>query len=163
MFDASPVLQEAARELAPRGFRGGAEWMALALAVMRGTRVEPPRAGATGAGLAKYAAATAGGGVAALLLAPIHWSAAAAGFVAAFYLIEAQGVFVFPALAAGSPAPWKESRALVGSAGGTLPVVARTVVLAAVMLLGGFAGRGFLRSWCIGCLAVVIWYEGLRR
>jgi len=34
--------------------------------------------------------------------------------------------------------------------------------LAAMMLLGGFVGRGFVRSWCLGCLAVLIWYERLR-
>ncbi len=33
--------------------------------------------------------------------------------------------------------------------------------LACTMLFGGLAGRGFLRSWCLGCLAVCIWYEGL--
>jgi hypothetical protein len=30
------------------------------------------------------------------------------------------------------------------------------------MLLGGLAGRGFVRSWCLGCLAVCLWYEDLR-
>ena len=33
--------------------------------------------------------------------------------------------------------------------------------LAAVMLLGGCIGRGFVRSWCVGCLAICIWYEDL--
>src|SRR5262249_37135522 len=28
-------------------------------------------------------------------------------------------------------------------------------------LFGGLAGRGFLRSWCLGCLAVCLWYEDL--
>ena len=34
--------------------------------------------------------------------------------------------------------------------------------LASVMLFGGFLGGGFLRSWCLGCLAVAVWYEELR-
>jgi predicted MPP superfamily phosphohydrolase len=33
--------------------------------------------------------------------------------------------------------------------------------LACTMLFGGLAGRGFLRSWCLGCLAICIWYEDL--
>jgi hypothetical protein len=37
------------------------------------------------------------------------------------------------------------------------------IPLAAVMLFGGVVGRGFVRSWCLGCLAVVVWYEDLRR
>jgi predicted MPP superfamily phosphohydrolase len=36
------------------------------------------------------------------------------------------------------------------------------VPLAWTMLLGGLRGRGFLRSWCLGCLAVCLWYESLR-
>ena len=35
--------------------------------------------------------------------------------------------------------------------------------LAAVMLFGGLIGKGFVRSWCLGCLAVCIWYEELRQ
>jgi predicted MPP superfamily phosphohydrolase len=34
--------------------------------------------------------------------------------------------------------------------------------IAASMILGGFLGRGFLRSWCVGCLAILVWYERLR-
>jgi predicted MPP superfamily phosphohydrolase len=30
------------------------------------------------------------------------------------------------------------------------------------MLFGGLVGRGFLRCWCLGCLAVCLWYEDLR-
>ena len=52
---------------------------------------------------------------------------------------------------------------LVAAAGGRWAVAGRMFVIALVMLFGGFAGRGFLRSWCIGCLAVVLWYERLRR
>jgi predicted MPP superfamily phosphohydrolase len=36
------------------------------------------------------------------------------------------------------------------------------VPLACTMLFGGLAGRGFLRCWCLGCLAVCLWYEDLR-
>ncbi len=36
------------------------------------------------------------------------------------------------------------------------------LTLAAVMLLGGFVRHGFVRSWCLGCLAICLWYEDLR-
>jgi hypothetical protein len=162
-FDASPELQAAARASAGRGFQGGAEWMALALARLRGGDAGVPGAGALKAGLLKYGAAAGAGILCGLALGQIHWVAGAVGSVLAFYAVEAQGVFVFPALAGGAASPWRESRALVTSVGGTPAVVARALVLALVMLLGGFAGRGFLRSWCVGCLAVVLWYEELRR
>ena len=137
--------------------------MALALARLRGTGSASPGPGAVRTGLLKYGAAAMAGIACGLLLGQVHWIAGAAGAVLAFYAVEAQGVFVFPALAAGAASPWRESRSLVTAAGGTAAVVARTLVLALVMLLGGFAGRGFLRSWCVGCLAVVLWYEELRR
>jgi hypothetical protein len=137
--------------------------MAQALASVRGEPPTLPGPGAATAGLLKYGASTLAGALAATLCARLHWSAAVVGGVVAFYAAEAQGVFVFPGLAAGSSAPWRESRGLVVSAGGTAAVMARTVLIAVVMLFGGVAGRGFLRSWCVGCLAVVIWYERLRR
>lgn len=51
---------------------------------------------------------------------------------------------------------------MTAQAGGTLRVMAVVMPIAATMLGGGFVGRGFLRSWCLGCLAVCIWYEDLR-
>jgi hypothetical protein len=82
--------------------------------------------------------------------------------ILAFYLVEAQGAFVFPALVDGVASPWRGSRTLVRTAGGTLVVAASTLLIASVMLFGGIVGNGFLRSWCIGCLAIVLWYERLR-
>lgn len=162
-FDASSELQSAAKQSARRGFRGGAEWMAAALSEIRGTRVVGPPTGALKAGLVKYGAATAvattvfvivGIGVGVLASLPLA--------ILAFYATEAVGAFVFPALAAGARSPWQESLSLVSSAGGTVRVASKTMVIASVMLFGGLTGRGFLRSWCIGCLAMVLWYERLR-
>src|SRR5207244_13154886 len=48
-------------------------------------------------------------------------------------------------------------------AGGTLKIMKVVLPLAATMILGGFFGRGFIRSWCLGCLAILIWYERLRK
>ena len=38
-----------------------------------------------------------------------------------------------------------------------------TMMIAVTMLFGGFIGRGFVRSWCRGCVAVVLWYEYARQ
>lgn len=162
-FDASPSLRRAARRCARRGFAGGAEWMALALAGIRGSAVRNPGTGAVRLGLVKYgAAALAAAAVAAIALAARRLELLPLA-VAAFYAVESGSAFVFPAFADGAARPWAESRALVAAAGGRWAVAGRIAVIALVMLLGGFAGRGFLRSWCVGCLAVVLWYEDLRR
>ena len=162
-FDGSRILQQAAVRCARRGFTGGAAWMALALSELRGSALSPPRAGAVRLGVIKY-------GVSALAATIVVGIAFAAGHalllplaVVAFYVVEAAGAFVFPAFADGSARPWAESRRLVFAAGGLGVVASRMFVVALVMVLGGFSGRGFLRSWCIGCLTVALWYERLRR
>ncbi|MBZ4417780.1 hypothetical protein K8638_14910 [Myxococcus sp. RHST-1-4] len=82
--------------------------------------------------------------------------------VPAFYAVEVQGLFLFPLALDGVAHPWRGSRRLLLEAGGTLSAVGTVLVLAAVMLFGGLAGRGWIRCWCLGCLAVVLWYEELR-
>ncbi|MSR56629.1 MAG: hypothetical protein EXS05_03015 [Planctomycetaceae bacterium] len=72
-------------------------------------------------------------------------------------------VFLFPLTLDQTPQPWRKSRQLTVESGGTLAVMGTVLPLAAVMLFGGLAGRGFVRSWCLGCLAVCIWYEELRK
>src|SRR5262249_35884759 len=79
-----------------------------------------------------------------------------------FYAVEAQMVFLFPLALDGSARPFRAARAWTRRAGGTLAVLRVVLPLAGVMLLGGMAGRGFVRCWCLGCLAVCLWYEDLR-
>ena len=114
-------------------------------------------------GLIKYAlacAAALGGAVAAVWLGA--WPLAVLA-VPLFYAVEAQGVFLFPlALDGEVRAPFRVARRWTVRAGGTWRVMATVMPLAAVMLAGGFVGRGFVRSWCLGCLAVCLWYEQLR-
>ena len=85
------------------------------------------------------------------------------GVVPAFYAIEAQLVFLFPLALDGSKQPFLVARRWTKRAGGTLRVMGVVLPLAATMLFGGFLGRGFVRSWCLGCLAVCLWYEDLRK
>ncbi|MEM7388197.1 MAG: hypothetical protein AAF514_24955 [Verrucomicrobiota bacterium] len=60
------------------------------------------------------------------------------------------------------PNPFRNSPRLTRQAGGTWRVTATVLPLATHMLTGGLRGKGFLRSWCLGCLAVVLWYEELQ-
>jgi hypothetical protein len=161
-FDASPAIQEAAWRSGRRGFQGGAEWMALALAEIRGGSPARVASGAARLGFIKYGAASLAAGVVVALAAALGRFEILPLAVVAFYAVEARSVFVFPAFADGTPDPFSASRALVASAGGTAAVAGRTMVIASVMLLGGFVRFRFLRAWCIGCLAVTLWYERLR-
>lgn len=81
--------------------------------------------------------------------------------VAVFYVVEVQMVFLFPLALDGSTRPFAEARAWTRRAGGTLAAMRVVLPLAGTMLCGGLAGRGFLRCWCLGCLAVCLWYEDL--
>jgi hypothetical protein len=137
--------------------------MAEAMAQVRGRPVPATLSRAHGLGVLKYTAALlaalgvwgltayAGGP---LLVGPVLG-------LLAFYAVEAQMVFLFPLALDGSPRPFRASRALALRAGGTLSVMGTVLLLAAVMLFGGLAGRGVVRCWCLGCLAVVLWYEEL--
>jgi hypothetical protein len=76
-----------------------------------------------------------------------------------FYAVEAQFVFLFPLLLEHKPRPIAASILLTRSVGGTLATMRRILPIAAHMLFGGLLGKGFLRSWLRGCLAVLIWYR----
>ncbi|MBK7877699.1 MAG: hypothetical protein IPJ77_18600 [Planctomycetes bacterium] len=81
----------------------------------------------------------------------------------AFYVVEAQLVFLLPVVADGSAHPWRDAWRATRAAGGTARVTSIVVPIAGFMLFEGLAGRGFVRSWLVGCLAVVLWYEDVRR
>jgi len=161
IYDAPGSPLPAAAGAAARGFTGGAEWMRLALGIARGSAGPSGRAAFGWLGARKYlaalAAATAVGGLA--MWCP--WTAVLV--VPVFYAVEVQTAFLFPLALDGCCRPWRESRALVRECGGTLPAMAVVMPLAWEMVTGGFRGCGFVRSWGLGCLAVLLWYERLRR
>jgi hypothetical protein len=143
-------------------FASGGEWMRLALAELRGEWLPPRPIRFNALGLLKYGLACA---------AALPFAAAALALqvwpllilcVPAFYAVEAQMVFLFPLMLDGAARPFREARRWTVRAGGTLAVMTVVLPIAALMLCGGFARQGFVRSWCIGCLAVCIWYEDLR-
>lgn len=148
--DPALPLRQAAEST--RDFAAGAEWMRLALRVLRGQAPEG-RANFQLLGLVKYSAC------ALAFLALARWSLPLA--VLAFYAVEAQMVFLFPLCLDGRP--YGENRTLVRRAGGTLAVMRTVMRLAFTMLTGGLRDRRFVRAWCLGCLAVVLWYEETRR
>lgn len=157
------ALAVAARQAARGGFAGGAGWMRLAMERLRGVPIaRPATANFTVLGTVKYGAASAVAIVWAAAAVALDVPALAAFSVPLFYAVEAQAVFLFPVALDGDPRPFRAARALTVRAGGTLRVMAVVVPVAATMLVGGFVGRGFLRSWCLGCLAVCIWHDGLR-
>jgi hypothetical protein len=162
---ASPLAEAAARA-ALRGFNSGAQWMRLALAILRAEPVGvPPSAPALSfqaLGLIKYGLA---GGMTLCWILLVLWvqiPLLALLAVPLFYAVEAQMVFLFPLALDGCPCPFRGARRWTRQAGGTLRVMRLVLPLAATMLSGGIVGRGFVRSWCLGCLAVCLWYEDLR-
>ncbi|MEO8610425.1 MAG: hypothetical protein ABI690_21190 [Chloroflexota bacterium] len=145
------------------GFASGADWMRMVLCHLRGQTPPTTPTSFQQLGVVKYGLAAL---CALLFLGAVigmrGW-VLLPGVVFVFYAVEAQMVFLFPLALDGSPNPIRESLAWTRAAGGTIPVMLTVMQLAAVMLFGGFFGRGFIRSWCLGCLAVVLWYEALRR
>jgi hypothetical protein len=158
------ALAKAAGAAAWGGFASGAEWMRQALGKLRGAPPGPPASAVKfhALGVTKYAAASAAALAAAAAAWWVGWPALAALAVPVFYAVEVQGVFLFPVALDGDPRPFRTARRRTVRAGGTLRAMGVVMPVAATMLFGGFVGRGFVRSWCLGCLAVCIWYEDLR-
>lgn len=161
VYDADDALRAASRQAGRRGFASGAEWMARAIATLRGTPLPPVQSDFQRLGVIKYALATAALLVVAAiaLVARMPWLIVIAPL--AFYLVEVQMLFLFPAALDGSPQPFRDAIRLTRRAGGAIRAAGTVMILATVMLLGGFAGRGFVRCWCLGCLAVCVWYVDL--
>ncbi|MGE0490789.1 MAG: hypothetical protein AB7S38_16400 [Vulcanimicrobiota bacterium] len=157
--DPASGLAQTASQAGRQGFLSGAQWMNQALGVVRGRPTLMRPANYQGLGFFKYGLATA----AALTALFVAYQVGRWDFLGlvplAFYAVEAQFVFLFPLVLDGSPTPVKDSLALTARAGGTIQVMATVVPIACVMLFGGFVGQGFVRCWCVGCLAVVLWYE----
>src|SRR5262245_6378325 len=143
-------------------FVAGGRWMRLALAELRGVPLPETKCSFRLLGFVKYGLACAAALPAAV--AAFAWDLPPLLLlsVPAFYAAEAQMVFLFPLALDGSARPFRDGRKWAVRAGGTWAVMRVVMPLALTMLLGGFVGRGFLRSWCLGCLAVCVWYERVR-
>jgi hypothetical protein len=135
--------------------------MQQALAHLRGRPPAAPVNGLNRLGAVKYGLAGAAAGLVVLVVGLFQAWPLLALAIPAFYAVEAQMVFLFPLALDGSGSPFWDARRMTARAGGTLAVMRVVLPLAAVMLFGGFVRQGFVRSWCLGCLAVCIWYENL--
>jgi hypothetical protein len=160
--DPTTGLAAAAQGAWRGGFASGGEWMRLALGRLRGACPTGATRGFHALGATKYGLASS----AALACVAVAWLLEQPWLlllvVPAFYAVEAQMVFLFHLVLDKTPAPYRDARALTVRAGGTVTVMGTVLPLAAVMLFGGFLGQGFVRSWCLGCLAVCLWYERVR-
>ncbi len=164
VFDApANRLAEPARRAWRGGFASGSDLMRLALEHLRGQPLAGTAANLQRLGLLKYGLACAAALSWILLTIRCHQPFWAVLGVLVFYAVEAQMVFLFPLALDGSAHPFRAAWRWTRRAGGTLAVMVIILPLAATMLFGGLLGRGFVRSWCLGCLAVCLWYEHLRR
>lgn len=154
-----PELLESATSV--RGFGGGARWMHQAMRIVGWSL--PPFADETAhtiRGLAKYLTCilAAAVGVGACLGSGFWWVAPLlGGFL--FYMVEAQMVFLFPVVLAGSRSPWCRSYALTLAAGGTWQVMRTVMPIAFRMMTGFVRPDGSVGTWCRGCLSIVIWHR----
>jgi hypothetical protein len=155
-------LAQSADNAARKGFASAGEWMRGALGVIRNEPVPDRGIRFHWLGLAKYVSAA----IAAMAVAILGWWTDAFWMfplaILLFYAVEAQMIFLFPLAMDGSQNLMRESLRWTRRAGGTWDVMKTVLPVAAAMLLGGFFRKGFVRSWCLGCLAVLIWYERLR-
>jgi len=163
VFAAPGGLAESARLAWRSGFRSGGSWMGQALESLRGSPLPGPAHDLNVLGLLKYGLACGGALFWVLLAFWLSFPLLAVLAVLVFYVIEAQMVFLFPLALDGETRPFLAARRWTRHAGGTFAVMAVVLPLAGTMLFGGFLGQGFVRSWCLGCLAVCLWYERLRR
>ncbi len=163
LFDGGGTkLRASAARAWRRRFVGGGEWMREALWVLRKGGVTFHPFDFHQLGLIKYGAASLG--AACVIGLSIFWRQPwlAISALLVFYLVEVQMLFVFPLAIDRETNLLSASRRLVSRSGGTWKALCIVVQLAMAMLFGGLAGRGFVRSWCLGCLAVLVWYERLR-
>jgi hypothetical protein len=145
------------------GFISGAAWMELVLAELRGQPQRPVPVCLQGFGMFKYALATLAASIVLLLAITTGFYPLMLLCIPAFYAVEVQMVFLFPIVLDRLPRPFYTSWQWTRAAGGTVAAMRIVLVLAAVMLFGGLFQKGFIRCWCLGCLAVVLWYERLRQ
>jgi hypothetical protein len=162
VYDSSPALAGSAGAAWRTVFASGGRWMREALGQLRDAPLPEAPANLNALGLIKYGLASAAALVPvalAVLLGQPPWLLLC---VPAFYAVEAQMVFLFPLALDGERRPFRESLRWTARAGGTLAVMRVVLPVAGTMLFGGLVGGGVVRSWCVGCLAICLWYEELR-
>ncbi len=159
---ALPFAAAAEQEAWKSGFLSGAMWMRLVMEHMRDEPLLVSTADFQKLGVIKYALCVLAAllSIAGALVFGLWFLTPLAVFI--FYAVESQMVFLFPLALDGSVSPFRESLLWTVKAGGTFHVMYIVMRLAVIMLFGGFLGGGFVRSWALGCLSVVLWYEQVK-
>lgn len=158
-------LADSARRSVAGGFSSGGEWMGEALAVLRSepTNLSKSR-NFSSLGFWKYAICGFSGlgffCLGCVFHVPLILSFLL--FIVGFYAAEVQMLFLFPFVLDGSTSPFQDSSHLMRKTIGTQRAVIEVLPIAAFMLFGGLFGRGFLRSWTLGCISILLWYEEVR-
>ena len=163
LFDTDPRSPQVLRLAGSlKVFDHGAAWMWTQLQILRGKPADMAIVNFQRLGAAKYALCM--WAMATCVCAYACWSQPLFLIMApfSFYLAESQMVFLFPVALDHSSRPFHDSALLTREAGGALYVTLVVIPIALSMLLGGFVGRGFARSWYVGCMAILIWYEEVR-
>ncbi len=116
-------------------------------------------------GLRKYGlcVCAAGGAALASVASGVGISSTIALALLAFYVVEARRVFDFPAAIDYGRRAGIASRALHRRAGGTITILTRVLPIAGFMLVGWLAKGRPRWSFAVGCMAVILWYESVRR
>lgn len=156
-----PELERATKSV--RGFGSGGAWMVHALSVVRDRPITLRERRFQAIGLRKYARCLLAGAAAAAAAWTGGTLCAIAFGLLAFYAVEARYVFDFPAAIDYGARARLASNALFRRAGGTLTVLSRVLPIAAFMLWGGIARARPRWSFAVGGLAIVLWYESLRK
>ncbi|MBT5816899.1 MAG: hypothetical protein HOI25_01005 [Proteobacteria bacterium] len=143
-------------------FEVGALWMGGCLAQIRGTPLKPaPSASLTAHGYLKYGLAVCAAALWVALTLPSDWPYLFPLGVLVFYLVEVNFIFLFPILLDGRKRPMSASFKMTRNLG-YIYALKNLAAITFSMLFGGFTGRGFKRSWLVGCLTVLFWYEKAR-
>ena len=160
-FAQNPELLSSAGTV--RGFTGGGAWMAAALSATRNRRVVSRESRFLALGLRKYGLSLLAAGSAAACSLALGSAAAIALGLFAFYAVEARHVFDFPAAIDYGRRARTASRALHRRAGGSITILTRLLPIAAFMLFGWLANGRPRANFVLGCMAVILWYESLRK
>jgi len=140
-------------------FEAGALWMGGCLAQIRETPGDRRlSASFTAYGYLKYGLASGAAALWVLLTSMSDWPYLFPLGILVFYLVEVNFLFLFPILLDGRQRPISTSFRMTRNLG-YIYAMKNLAAIASRMLFGGFAGRGFKRSWLMGCLAVLFWYE----
>src|SRR5260370_27971570 len=138
LYDApSSPLARSAPAAWRRGFASGAEWMGQALWLLRGTQPVGNALGLQALGLIKYGLACGGALAFVALAILVHQSLIVLLCIPAFYVIEAQMVFLFPLALDGDLRVFRSARHWPVHARGTLSVIRIVSLRAVTSSLGG--------------------------